>query len=55
MQNKGTKPKDPTKERTSKKTRSPTKNTRKVAERGQASGSSVASKNPRKKEIVSRI
>jgi hypothetical protein len=53
-QKKGTKPKEPTEAGTSKKTSSPTENTRKVAEHDQASGSNATNKNPRKKETVSR-
>jgi hypothetical protein len=53
-QKKGTKSKDPAVAGTSKKTSSPTENTKKVAQQGQASGSRTSNKNPRKKEMVSR-
>jgi hypothetical protein len=48
------KPKEKEEAGTSKKTSSPAENTRKVAEHAQASGSSATTKNPRKKETMSR-
>jgi hypothetical protein len=53
-QKKGTKPKEQAEAGPSRKTGSPTDNTRKVAEHSQTSGSSATVKKTRKKDIVSR-
>jgi hypothetical protein len=49
---KGAKPKEKVEARTSKNARSLAENTRKVVEHDQDLGGSIATKNPRKKEIV---